>query len=43
MTKEQIILLLKEFDYDKNKLKDTIDFLVYMTTELIKIQKRKDK
>ena len=26
-----------------DKLKDTIDFLVYMTTELIKIQKRKNK
>lgn len=43
MTKEQIIQLLEDFDYKKNKLEDTIEFLVYMTNELIKIQERSEK
>ena len=42
MKEEQIRLLLKEFDYDKNTLEDTLNFLVYMTNKLIKIYERKE-
>ena len=43
MKEETIRMLLKEFDYDKNTLEDTIDFLVYVINELIKIKERNDK
>lgn len=41
MKLETIKLLLQEFDYEKNTLEDTIEFLCYMTNELIKINERK--
>lgn len=41
MKEETIIMLLKEFDYDKNEIEDTIEFLCYMTNELIKLNERK--
>lgn len=34
MKEEQIRLLLKEFDYDKNTMDDTLDFLLYMVNEI---------
>ena len=43
MKLETIKMLLKEFDYDKNTTEDTLDFLVYITGELIKIVEKDDE
>lgn len=39
MNKETIKTLLKEFDYDKNSFEDTLDFLIFITDQMIKIEK----
>ena len=41
MNKETIKTLLKEFDYDKNSFEDTLDFLIFITNQMIKIQENK--
>lgn len=45
MTKEEQIKIykdmLKEFDYDKNTLEDTIQFLLYMSANLYQILNEK--
>ena len=43
MNKERIYQLLREFYYEKNTLEDTIEFLSFMTCQLIKIQEEGDK
>jgi len=43
MSKEVIIRLLSEFNYEKNDLEDTIEFLCYMTNELIKIKEKENE
>lgn len=34
----QIKTLLKEFDYDKNNFDTTLDFLMFITNEMLKIK-----
>ena len=38
MKKSNIINLLKEFDYEKNDVTTTIDFLIYALYELRKLE-----
>ena len=38
MKEIQIRQLLKEFDYDKNTLEDTLQFLLIMSTNIVQLQ-----
>ncbi len=38
MKEEQIIQLLKEYDYDKNELQTTLQFLLIMATNIVQLQ-----
>ena len=39
MSEERVRLLLKEFDYDKNTLDDTLDFILMMCSYIIKLKR----
>ena len=38
MKEEQIRLLLKEFDYDKNTIEDTLQFLLVMCINIVQLK-----
>jgi len=38
MKEKQIRLLLKEFDYDKNTIEDTLQFLLIMCTNIVQLK-----
>lgn len=42
MKKEKLIrLLLKQFDYDKNTIEDTLQFLLIMCNDIVEILNKK--
>ena len=43
MTKDNIKTLLKEFNYDKNDFDTTLEFLIFITNQMIQIKEKEEK
>lgn len=42
MNKDNIKTLLKEFDYDKNDFDTTLEFLIFITNQMIEIKEKEE-
>lgn len=42
MNKDNIKTLLKEFDYDKNDFDTTLEFLAFITNQMIEIKEKEE-
>lgn len=42
MNKDNIKTLLKEFDYDKNDFDTTLEFLIFITNQMIEIKVKEE-